>query len=146
MIAIEEGSFVTLFYQIRVDRTSEVIFDTFSLTPATLLVGGGTLNYFFENCLFGLFAGDKREFLLSPAESFGHRRDDLLKTINRNLIDNGNICNGQCVHFENNGMSFAGIVRSVSDDSVLVDFNHPLAGEDIRFSVHIVEVMGKIST
>ncbi len=143
---IEEGSLVTLFYQIKVNRTSEVVFDTFSLTPATLLIGGGTLNHFFENCLIGLLAGDRREFLLSPEESFGHRRDDLLKTLKRNLIGRDDICSGQCVRFENNGMSFAGIVRAVSDDGILVDFNHPLAGEPIKFSVHIVGVMDKIES
>ncbi|WP_092401940.1 MULTISPECIES: FKBP-type peptidyl-prolyl cis-trans isomerase [Candidatus Ichthyocystis] len=141
MKVIDYGSLVTLFYQIKVDRTAEIVLDNFSSTPATLKIGEGTLNSFFEDCLIGLSSGDRREFFLSPGESFGFRRDDLLKTVKKSFIAKNDIDKCRLVSIKNKGLSVTGVIVEFNDDSVLVDFNHPLSGENIKFYVHIVDVL-----
>lgn len=144
---IGEGSFVTLHYRIVLAESGDVMVSTFEESPATLQMGEGQLAEGLEQCLIGLRSGERRTFDLAPSQAYGDRQATLLrpvtkKTLMQHADPDTTFEPGDFVHFPApNGGQFAGAVVRVDEDSVLFDFNHPLAGVPLRFEVQIIGVM-----
>ena len=135
-------SFVTLHYALRLDDGTEAV-STFDLSPATLQMGGGQMADTLERCLLGLAAGDRREFLLAPADAFGEHNPRLVEWISRSALPAGvELKENSLIEFNApDGGGFAGFCRQLNDTQALFDFNHPLAGKPLTFAVHIIGVM-----
>lgn len=148
MSHVEPGSFLTLHYCLRSDG-GEPFVDTFGLAPATLSLGTGELAPAMEARLVGLAEGDRASFALAPGEAFGERSALLVQRLNRAALaaatcsDEGDYAVGDVVRFPAPGgdATVAGIVREVDDDTIVFDFNHPLAGRAVTFDVHVVGVL-----
>lgn len=148
---VGRDSFLTLHY--RLSGPDGVAFvDTFGTAPATLTLGSGELAPAIEQRLVGLPAGARASFELAPGAVFGARSDALVQRIGRRALDGlddaqddaGGYAVGDVVRFPAPGGaegSIAGIVRAVDDDTVTLDFNHPLAGRAVRFDVHLIGVL-----
>jgi len=139
---VRADSLVTLHYRIAAAGDTEIA-GTFDATPATLQLGSGELAPPLEACLVGLAVGERHVFLLEPEMAFGPRDPLLVRRLPRTeLPDGGPLQADSLVEFSApGGGSFAGWVRETGEDSVLVDFNHPLAGKSIRFEVEVVGVL-----
>ena len=101
-----------------------------------------------EARLLGLAAGSEASFELAPGEAFGERSEDLVQHVPRSLLDehgdaDGDYHVGDVVRFPtpDGQASFAGIVCAVAGDSLLFDFNHPLAGQPVTFAVKLIGVL-----
>jgi FKBP-type peptidyl-prolyl cis-trans isomerase SlpA len=143
---ITEGSFLTLHYRLS-SLQGESIVSTFEENPATLQIGLGQLAPFLEKCLIGLAEGAHRSFDLSPEQAFGPRNPDLLQRVSlATLRENSNVDEdyavGDLVDFAApGGGRFAGVLREIGEHDALFDFNHPLAGQHVKFEVRIIGVM-----
>lgn len=143
---ITEGSFLTLHYRLS-SLQGESIVSTFEENPATLQIGLGQLAPFLEKCLIGLAEGAHRTFDLSPEQAFGPRNPDLLQRVSlATLRENSNVDEdyavGDLVDFAApGGGRFAGVLREMGEHDALFDFNHPLAGQHVKFEVRIIGVM-----
>ena len=143
---ITEGSFLTLHYRLS-SLQGESIVSTFEENPATLQIGLGQLAPFLEQCLIGLAEGAHRTFELSPEQAFGPRNPDLLQrvslaTLRENSDADENYVVGDLVDFAApGGGRFAGVLREMGEHDALFDFNHPLAGQHVKFEVRIIGVM-----
>jgi FKBP-type peptidyl-prolyl cis-trans isomerase SlpA len=126
----------------------QAFIDTFDAQPATLSLGTGELAPAMEARLLGLAEGSRAAFELEPGEAFGERSPDLVQRVNRAvLVEHGDADAdyrvGDVVSFPtpDGQASFAGVVREVSGDALLFDFNHPLAGRPVRFEVQLIGVI-----
>ena len=143
---INQGSFLTLHYRLS-SQQGESIVSTFEENPATLQIGLGQLAPFLEQCLIGLAEGTHRTFELSPDQAFGPRNPDLLQRVSlATLRENSNADEdytvGDLVDFAApGGGRFAGVLREMGEQDALFDFNHPLAGQHVKFEVRIIGVM-----
>jgi FKBP-type peptidyl-prolyl cis-trans isomerase SlpA len=139
---IAPDSFVTLHYALRLEDGSEAV-STFDLSPATLQMSGGQLADTLERCLLGLEAGDRRDFALAPGEAFGEHNPRLVEWIARAAFPAGvELQQNALIEFNApGGEGFAGFCRQLNDTQALIDFNHPLAGKPLTFSVHVIGVM-----
>ena len=143
---ITEGSFLTLHYRLS-SQQGESIVSTFEENPATLQIGLGQLAPFLEQCLIGLAEGTHRTFDLPPDQAFGPRNPDLLQrvslaTLRENSDTDENYAVGDLVDFAApGGGRFAGVLRGMGEHDALFDFNHPLAGQHVKFEVRIIGVM-----
>jgi FKBP-type peptidyl-prolyl cis-trans isomerase SlpA len=112
--------------------------------PVELVIGDGNLLEGFEKALLGLRAGDRRTVHLPPEDAFGQWNPDNVQTFDTTIFyrtDSGIPAVGTMMEFEDKGGgTLAGVVRSVNDDKVEVDFNHPLAGRNVVFEVEIARV------
>jgi FKBP-type peptidyl-prolyl cis-trans isomerase SlpA len=144
---IQEGSFLTLHYRLSGPDGAAVI-DTFAQSPATLAIGAGHLAPAMERRLLGLAEGTSASFELPAGEAFGPRNPELLQRVARSLLQErghpmAEYAVGDVVNFPapvGEG-SFSGVVRELGDGWLLFDFNHPLAGQAVRFDVQVVGVM-----
>ena len=110
--------------------------------PALFRLGDGSLSPAFGQALFGMAAGETRQFTLTPEDAFGTASPDLIQYFSRRDFagaaepEAGTIMLFTAI----DGSEMPGIIRDVSGDSVTVDFNHPLAGQTVTFAVEVLEV------
>jgi len=149
---IQPDSLVTLHYRVAMpavggdEAAEEELVSTFGSTPATLQMGNGELAPTLEKCVIGTAVGERRTFLLEPDQAFGKHNPQLLQRMPRTEIPASIGPNAPELHATiefsaPSGQKFTGIVREMDAEAVLVDFNHPLAGRNVRFEVHIIGVM-----
>ncbi len=140
-LCIGEGTEVTLHFAIKLEDGS-IVDSNFDKKPATFTVGDKNLLDGFEKLLYGLTAGEKASFTVLPEQGFGQRNPNNIQEIPRDAFDAGmELMEGLVVSFADaNNNELPGAVKSISDDIVMVDFNHPLAGRDLLFDVEIIDV------
>ena len=147
MTTVQQGSFLTLHYRLA-GPDGGVVIDTFDDKPATLSLGAGELAPAMEARLIGLAEGARESFELGAGEAFGPRNPELLQRVKLSLLHelgdpDQTYRAGDVVQFptpDGQG-SYAGMVREVGPDWLLFDFNHPLAGQPVRFDVHVIGVL-----
>ena len=145
---ITEGSTVDLHFEVSLENGT-LIDSTFDRgAPVSLVVGDGSLLEGFEKVLINLTAGDTRTASLSPDEAFGQWNPDNVQTFSHaQFAATGNLPQvGTMMEFEDKGKTtLVGVVREVTDNDIKVDFNHPLAGQNVLFKVQIFKVTPKDS-
>lgn len=111
--------------------------------PAKTQMGDGSLSPAFEAQLMGLSAGDSKTFTLEPQDAFGMPNPDNIYYVDRSRFSlEAPAQVGMIIGFAMpDGSELPGLVREVVGDSVTIDFNHPLAGQTLTFSVEIVQVL-----
>ena len=147
MNRIQPGSFLTLHYRLAGPDGADVI-NTFADKPATLSLGEGQLAPAIETRLLGLQEGTRETFDLAAGEAFGDRNPELLQRVKLSLLHElgdpaAEYGLGDVVQFptpDGQG-AYAGVVREVGDDWLLFDFNHPLAGQPVRFEVQVLGIL-----
>jgi FKBP-type peptidyl-prolyl cis-trans isomerase SlpA len=146
MSIVQTGSFLTLHYRLAGPQGD--IINTFTEKPATLSLGSGELSPAVEQRLIGLAEGVRTTFELAAGEAFGERNLDMQQWVGKSLLKElgdplEQYVVGDVVQFPapNGQGSFAGAVQQVSDDAVLFDFNHPLAGQPVTFEVQVIGIL-----
>ncbi|MBM7038108.1 FKBP-type peptidyl-prolyl cis-trans isomerase [Vibrio ulleungensis] len=139
---IQANSAVTLHFEIKL-KDGSVADSTHQMgKPAKLIIGDGSLSDNFESHLLGLTAGDKRAVELSAEDAFGAPNPDNIHHLERSRFNNADELEvGVIMAFAGpDGQEIPGIVTELVGDSVTVDFNHPLAGQDVIFDIEILGV------
>ena len=137
---------MTLHYRLA-SQSGENIVSTFEEKPATLQFGQGQLAPFLEACLLGLPEGTHKTFELGPEQAFGPRNPELIQRISRATLEENSALDeeyriGDLVDFAApGGGRFAGVLREIDAQGALFDFNHPLAGQTVKFEVKIIGIL-----
>lgn len=136
------GSEVILHFDLKLEDGSAADSTRVNNKPALMRLGDGSLTPNFESCLLGLKSGDKKTFTLPPDDAFGMPNPDNIHHMDRTRFGLDAPAEvGTIISFaQPGGGEIPGVIREVAGDSVTVDFNHPLAGETVIFSVEILEV------
>ncbi|WP_444929596.1 peptidylprolyl isomerase [Microbulbifer sp. SSSA002] len=139
-VVIGEHCRVTLHFSLKLDDGTEVD-STFKGDPASFSVGDGSLLPGFEKALFGLQAGDEAEIEIPPEVGFGQRNPENLQKVRRDTFSPDMALEpGLVVSFDNGSGELPGVISEIGEDEVIVDFNHPLAGQTLNFHVKIIAV------
>jgi FKBP-type peptidyl-prolyl cis-trans isomerase SlpA len=145
-LIVTEGAYLTLHYRLAAMDGTDIV-STFQANPATLQLGTGQLAPFLEACLIGLPEGEQRTFELPPEQAFGMRNPELIQRISRATLDENSAQDaqyaiGDLIDFAApGGGRFAGVLRDINAEDALFDFNHPLAGESLKFEVKIIGIL-----
>jgi len=140
------SAYLTLHYRLATVDGTDIV-TTFNGTPATLMLGQGQLAPVLEELLLGLPEGTHKTFDLEPGVGFGPRNPDLVRPVSRATLDANSVPGadykvGDLVDFAApGGGRFAGVLRELRDTEALFDFNHPLAGQPVRFEVNLISVL-----
>jgi len=149
MRRVEPDSHVTLHYRLAavVEGAEREVVSTLGGRPATVQLGGGHLAANLESRLLGLSEGDEASFELAPAEGFGERSAELVQAISRAAFDRyagteAELTPGDVVEVNHPDRGrIAGVLKARDERRVIIDFNHPLAGLPLRFSVRVIGVL-----
>ena len=138
-LPIDSGTTVTLHFSLTLEN-GHIVDSNFEASPATFTVGDGNLLPGFESPLMGLVDGDEREFSIPPENAFGQHNPQNVQAVERNNFEDRELELGTMFSFQNGDGELPGVVIEVQDNEVMVDFNHPLAGQIILFTVKIISV------
>jgi len=136
------NSQVTLHY--RLGLTDDTILeDSFEDEPMTVQLGSGEMAEGLELALLGLREGDEQTIDIGPDMAFGHIDETLFRAMPRAEFDPDlELQEGLIIEFSTpEGNSLPGTILDFDNNRVHVDLNHPLAGQTVRYSVKILEVV-----
>lgn len=147
-MSISANKFVTCSYDLYVGgEEKELMEQATAEHPLQYIHGMGMMLPEFEKNLFGLSVGDKFDFELKCKDAYGERLDDAVLDLPKDIFKNEKGEFDSSIIYEGNvvpmrdaeGNSLRGSVVEVREDVVVMDFNHPLAGEDLHFEGEILE-------
>lgn len=144
---ISKTNFVEAHYRLHEDtRDGKIIEETFDTEPLGFVFGVGMMIPGFETEIEGLAVGDKKVFSVVAEEAYGLYNDDNVVDLPKeNFGDEEqqkeNLIVGKQIALQDNaGRQHVGFVQSIEEETVKIDFNHPMAGNDLFFDVEIVSI------
>jgi len=148
MMEITKNRMVTLTYDLRLDDLNgDMIEQATAERPLQFVYGAGQMLPKFEAQLAGLKQGQNFQISLTKFDAYGEVNEDAIVELPLEVFmvdgnfDNDLVKIGNTVPMmTGDGQRLNGIVLEVSDQMVKMDFNHPLAGEDLHFEGEIIEV------
>lgn len=147
---IHANSYLTLHYRVTLNSgpaSGKVFIDTFDTQPATLSMGIGQWLESMEQPLIGHTEGESLSYVVPASQAYGERNPELLQYVSRQMLqdnaeESAQYQPGESVEFTApHGGLYTGIFRGWEGDKALFDFNHPLAGVDLKIDVKIMGVM-----
>jgi len=147
---VRPNAYLTLHYRITLlsgAAQGSVFADTYAGRPATLQLGSGQWAHAMETPLIGRAQGEQFSFDVPAAQAYGERNPQLLQKVTRALLaEHGGADTrfqvGDVVEFTApDGTHYSGVLKTLGEDWALFDFNHPLAGIDLRLDVSILGVL-----
>lgn len=111
--------------------------------PLEFIIGEGKLIPAFEDAVIGMTAGDAGQVVIAADDAYGPRRDEAVQTVERAMLPPeieltvGNMLQATAP----GGQRMTLTIVEVTDESVTLDANHPLAGEDLTFDIELVEIV-----
>lgn len=143
MSSIQPDSLVTLNVRIAHADSGTVMFSSFEATPMTLKLGTGELMPSIEARLLGMNAGQREIFQLESGQAFGPYQQSLVEKVDRKHVPADMVLAEDTVFAFTapDGSQYPGLVRQLTDEYALVDFNHPLAGQAVSVEVEVIGVI-----
>ena len=138
---INMQSLVLMHYTIALSNGS-IIESSYDDEPIEISMGKGDITRGMELAIFGLKEGDTQTLTLTPEQGFGVRDESNIHDMPLSSFpDDMTPQPGVSYSFESTeGEEIPGTVIKVSEDAATIDFNHPLANQEIVFSVKILGV------
>lgn len=108
--------------------------------PLQFEVGSGQIIPGFENAIMGKQIGEKVTVKVAPEEAYGPIREDLVVEVPVDKMP-GQVEVGQLLQADSgDGQTVQVIVREVKEDVIVIDGNHPLAGQELIFDIEVVSI------
>lgn len=141
MSVVGTQSKVTLHFELAMSDGS-VVDSTFERTPATFCYGDGNLLPGVEKKLLGMGVGETKTFQLNPEDAFGQGNPANIQRIDRSSFARDMVLEeGMVISFADaQKAELPGVIQSVGESEVVVNFNHPLAGRTLQFTAEIIAV------
>lgn len=136
---IQEGQFAQVHYTGKL--ADGTVFDSSEgRQPLEFQVGRGQVIPGFDQAIQGMEINEEKSFTLKSEEAYGPVREDLKKDFPKDMLGEKEVEVGQELWFKTPQGPVPGRVLALESDTFTVDFNHPLAGRDLEFSVKLVGI------
>ena len=142
MTQAKSGDTVKVHYTGKLDDGS--VFDSsVDRDPLRLTIGENRIIPAFEQAIIGMKPGESKTVKISADRAFGPYSEELVRTVSRNIFPQGLEPKiGQRLNATRmDGRSVPVTVTEVSETTVTIDANHPLAGEDLTFDIELIEII-----
>jgi peptidylprolyl isomerase len=138
----KKGDKVKVHYVGKFDD-GQVFGSTMNGEPLELTLGGRKFIRCFEDAVADMEVGQKKLLRFPAEEACGPRKDELILRVDKaNLPPNVDPKEGLTLNFKkpNGDVLIEATIAEVSQDSVALDINHPLAGKNLTFYIELVEI------
>ncbi|MBM4055397.1 MAG: peptidylprolyl isomerase [Planctomycetes bacterium] len=143
MAQVKPGDTVQVHYTGKLEDGT--IFDSSeNREPLEFTVGTGQIIPGFEQIVMGMNSGESRTATIPSHMAYGHYDNEMVIVVNRNQVpDDIEPKVGQQIQMRNNedGREVIATITKVSEFSITLDGNHPLAGKDLTFDVRLVGII-----
>lgn len=141
MIKITEGQTVNVHYIGTFDDGTEFDNSYPRGEPISFQVGSNQLIKGFDQAIHGMTIGETKKIRLNPEQAYGEILQEAYQTVPQSAFPpDFDFEVGVMVQGENQGQPVRAIIESVSDNTVVLNFNHPLAGKDLNFQIELVSI------
>jgi len=143
MTQVKSGDKVKVHYHGKL--TSGETFDSSTgREPLEFEVGSGMVIKGFDEGVTGMAVGEKKTINIPFAEAYGPRLQEMVIDMPKNRFpEDMEISEGMpLLMTDKQGQEFRVVILEISDESVKLDGNHPLAGKDLVFDLELVEIVG----
>ncbi|CAM3353017.1 FKBP-type peptidyl-prolyl cis-trans isomerase [Rhodothermus bifroesti] len=110
--------------------------------PLEFTLGIGEVIPGFEQAVLGMEPGETKTVTIPAEEAYGPRREDMIIEVSRDQVAPGlQLAIGQQLQLRlQDGRVIPVVVADLSEETVTIDANHPLAGEDLTFEIELVAI------
>jgi FKBP-type peptidyl-prolyl cis-trans isomerase SlyD len=138
---LKPNQVVTINYTLK-DSEGEIIDSTSEGNSFSFLSGTEQILPKLEEALGGMLIGSKKIVALAAADAYGEYFDDAVQVLQRSEFPKDmEIKEGmELVTSAPDGSQMPFVITKITDEQVTVDFNHPLAGEDLSFDVELLDL------
>lgn len=141
MTKVKKGDKVKVHYTGKL--TDDTVFDS-SVTkePLAFEVGSGQMIKGFDEAVMGMEPEEKKTIKLSPEQAYGPKHDELLLTVSKKeIFKDMDVQVGQKFEVpQQDGRTVVVEVDEINGDDVVLNGNHPLAGKELIFDIHLIEI------
>jgi len=145
-LKIADNIVVTMDYELKID--GEVVDTSEDGDPIIFLQGAGQIIPGLEKAIYGLTAGDKKSVTVNPEDGYGEIDPDSIVEVPKDEFPEDFplelgveiTVNTEDEDDESLEEEMEATIIAINEDTVTLDFNHPLAGKSLNFDVNILEV------
>lgn len=139
-MAIKKDQLVTMTFELKVK--DEIIESNLNDKPMTFAFGSGQLIKGLEDRIANMNAGESKEVTVPSSEAYGEYDESLSEIIPISDFEGIDLQIGMVLEGEGeDGQVVKATVSDVTKDEVTMDYNHPLAGCDLVFTVNIESIV-----
>jgi len=142
MTQAREDDTVRVHYTVKLDNDT-IVGSTKDQEPLQFTLGKGQVLPGFEQAVVGMNSGESKTVLVTADQAFGPHLDEMVVAVDRGRLPEGlNPKEGDRIQLQTrSGETVAVGVTGVSESTITIDGNHPLAGKDLIFDIEFIEVV-----
>ncbi|MBI2119682.1 MAG: peptidylprolyl isomerase [Elusimicrobia bacterium] len=138
-VKIRDGMMVSLNYTLTAN--DKILESTVGKTPFTYVHGAKQLLPSLEKELNGLKVGNKKKVKLLPKDAYGPINSKAVEIVPLNAFkDTKSLKIGGMITHQGKGRTVRATIKAIDDESVILDYNHPLAGKTLIYEIEVLEV------
>jgi len=135
-MAIQENQVVSIEYEVKDGET--IVDSNIGGVPLVFMQGRGQIIPGLEKGIVSMLVGEKADVLVKSEDAYGEYNDEAMQEVPVEQFAGIELSKGMNLYGQGeDGSTVQVIVKEIKDDTVVVDFNHPLAGKDLMFNVKI---------
>lgn len=142
MVNVKDDHVVSLDYVLRLEN-DQVIDQSSEGDPLQFLQGHSQIIPGLEEALYGMEVGEEKDVVVPPADAYGEYDPEGFEVMPRSAFpDDMDLEQGMrlLVRDQNTGRPFEVTVSEIREEGVVLNFNHPLAGQTLHFHVQVADV------
>jgi len=138
-MAIETNQVVSIEYEVRADGS--VVDSNVGGQPLVFMFGKGQVIPGLETGLKDMSVGEKGDLLIKAEDAYGKYNPEATQDVSKEQFAGIDLQQGMTLYGQGeDGSTVQVVVKEIKDETVIVDFNHPMAGQDLMFSVTVNSV------
>jgi len=138
--AVSAGKQISIEYTLTLEDKS-VVDSNVGAEPLSFVQGSHNIIPGLENALNGMKIGESKQVTVKPEDAYGSVNKDAVSEINKEQLPQDSLKVGAVLQGQNpEGQVIIARVVEIKKDTVLLDYNHPLAGKTLNFDVKILDV------
>jgi FKBP-type peptidyl-prolyl cis-trans isomerase SlyD len=138
-MAIETNQIVSIEYEVRDGNT--VVDSNVGGAPLVFMFGKGQIIPGLENGLANMSIGEKGDVLVQPKDAYGEFDESATQEVPKDQFSGIDLAVGMTLYGQGeDGGTVQVTVKEIGEENVIIDFNHPLAGKALMFTVTVNSV------
>ncbi|MDZ7625837.1 MAG: peptidylprolyl isomerase [Ignavibacteriaceae bacterium] len=140
-MALQANKVVTFNYTLK-DENGEMLDSTEKGGPFTFITGNMQVLPGLEEALGSMIIGSKKNIKLAAADAYGEFDEGAIQKVKRNIFPEEAELEIGLTYFAHSpeGQHLQFVITEMENDDITVNFNHPLAGKNLEFDVHLLDV------
>ncbi len=140
MAIVKENCVVAIEYEVKEAGTTEIVDTNKGAQPLEFITGKGQIIPGLENALLGMEKGESGDIKVDAVDAYGDVNPEAVQTVPKDQFADIELAEGMMLYGQGEeGQTVQVTVKSFTDDEVTIDYNHPLAGKNLMFTVTVLD-------